>query len=729
MNFSYCIIMKLIIVSNRLPVKVVREDSQYKITKSDGGVATGLESLETDVPKHWIGWPGICLDDDCKKSKLNRELKKDNLHPVYLSEEYIENYYEGYSNSILWPLCHYFHHYIRHEPEYWEAYKEVNEIFCKSALKIIEPGDLLWVQDYQLMLVPGMVRQRMANVCIGYFHHIPFPSYELFRALPERKELLTGLMGADYIGFHTHSYMQHFINSINKVLKLDCEMDEVHLHDRIVYLNARPMGINFKKFYNAILNPLIKQEADLLKETFGNTKIILSVDRLDYSKGILIRLSGFTCFLNHHPEYRKKVTLVMIVSPSRDKVSKYNELKDEIDKMVGAINGQFSTMDWVPVHYFYRSFDFEKLCALYYIADIALVTPLRDGMNLVAKEYLATKRNKPGILILSEMAGASTELSETLIVNPNDIGEIEDALVKALKMPVKKQKRILKSMQKTIATNTVNHWAEHLIEELRQARQSNDNLRSKILRKESFSNIKHAYDQARNRLIILDYDGTLVGFKNDPGQSVPTYPLLDILKKLGHNRFNKVVVSSGRNRALLDKWLGKLPIDLAAEHGAFYKENGIWHENLPEIQWNDYILKTMELMVRKTPGSLLEIKKTSLVFHYRKVDPGLAELRVNQLINALVTPCSKENLQIMKGNKIIEIKSPHYNKGSDAQRLLEKKHYDFILAMGDDTTDDELFMSLPEEAITIKVGKNSKIAKYNLPNQNKTLYFLNRLIK
>ncbi len=719
--------MKLIIISNRLPLKIVENENGYDFTPSQGGVATGLDSLEIKLEKHWVGWPGMYIEDKKEKKTINKQLKKLNYHPVYLTPEQIENFYEGYSNSVLWPMCHYFSNYVNYNKDYLKAYEEVNAMFRDAAVKIIEPDDIVWVQDYQLMLLPGMIRDKISDISIGYFHHIPFPSYELFRSLPERAEILNGLMGADLVGFHTHGYMRHFISATYRVLKLDCELDEINLDRRVVDVDAFPMGINYTKYYDAILTPEVKQHAEELRNSFGDAKLILSVDRLDYSKGILFRLKSFEDFLHNHPEYVGKVSLVMIVSPSRDHVDMYAQLKDEIDKKVGAINGMYSTTTWNPVFYFYRSFNFEELAALYHMADIALVTPLRDGMNLVCKEFIAAKRDQPGVLILSEMAGASIELTDAIIVNPTDTEEIENAILTALEMPKKEQKKTMRALQKIVSTQTVGQWAKDFIKELQEVRERNKALERKIVEKTNFKEIKQQYDQAEKRLILLDYDGTLAGFKADPLAAYPSKKLIKILRRLGEDPQNNVVISSGRERKILNKWLGNLPVGLAAEHGSFYKENGEWHENVPEIEWDEEILNIINYTVRRTPRAKLEIKKTALVFHYRDVDVWLADLRVNQLLNALINLTSRCKLQIMKGNKILEVKSADFNKGTEALRLIKKGNYDFIMAIGDDTTDEEMFQALPESAITIKVGKNTKTARYNIPTQPQTLAFLEKL--
>ena len=722
--------MKIIIIANRLPVKIERNEDQFLIERSEGGLATGLGSLETEAEKYWIGWPGMYTDEQREKDEITAKLHELNFHPVFLSAGQIENYYEGYSNSTIWPLCHYFFSYIEYKADYWEAYKQVNALFCNEALPFIEDGDIVWVQDYQLMLLPKLIRNEKPNANIGYFHHIPFPSYELFRVLPEREEVLEGLLGADLIGFHTHDYMRHFISAIYRVLDLNCSLDEINLNDRIVHVDAFPMGINYELYHEAPTLPAVKEKATMLRQKLGDKSIILSVDRLDYSKGILHRLSGFARFLENNPSYHEKVSLAMIVVPSRDSVGMYADLKMKIDQAIGEINGKYARLGWNPIYYFYRSFSFEELIAMYDIADIALVTPLRDGMNLVAKEYLATKRNNTGILILSEMAGAAIELQDAIIINPNDTDEIEKAILQALTMPDTEEKERLQKMQKKISTHTVKKWANDFVQELLSIKAQNKEILQKIVGKRQLDQIKSAYDDASSRLILLDYDGTLAPFVKNPEDAAPSEKLLALLQKMTADTRNKVVINSGRNHQILDKWFNGLGLDFAAEHGVFFKDNGVWHKNILEkMVWDDEIIDILQHTIDKTPRSQMEQKDAALVWHYRKVDVWLAELRAQQLINALIGPCSRLNLQIVPGNKIVEIKPPDYNKGSEVLRRLQQEEYDFVLAIGDDTTDEDMFRALPPDGVSIKVGSFSPAAKYRIPLQSAVIPFLENLIR
>lgn len=717
--------MRLYIVSNRLPVKVSgSSEDGFTLTRSEGGLTTGLDSLETGYEKHWIGWPGVCSTNEAERKVICTELEKMNFHPIFLSEEQYENYYEGYSNSTIWPLCHYFYAYTQYQQTFWESYKEVNSLFFEEVTKIIEPDDWVWVQDYHLMLLPNLLRERFPSLHIGYFHHIPFPSYELFRILPERADILKGLLGADFIGFHTHDYVRHFISAAERVLHIDFKLEEARIGNRTVGVEAMPMGVNYDLYHKASENQSARNVIERTRAQFGSNKLILSVDRLDYSKGILHRLHGYAKFLELHPEFHGKVTLAMVIVPSRDHVGRYAELKTEIDKEIGAINGRYSTMDWTPVCYFYHAFSFEELTAFYYVADVALVTPLRDGMNLVAKEYIATKKDNLGVLILSEMAGAAVELGDALLINPNDVDEVAVALYQALNMPENEQMKRLRAMQEVVATQTVNKWAADFIEDWKHRVQKNEELKRKRITPYLYLDIKQLYDDAKKRLILLDYDGTLVAFHNRPEQAVPTYELMNVLRDLTKDPRNHVVISSGRDHFVLDAWLGTLPLSFAAEHGALYKENGEWHKNIHPVGWSGSILSILKLFVDKTPKSRLEVKETSLAWHYREVDAWLGELRSKQLVNMLVDICLKQKLQILQGNKVVEIKYPECTKGSEVKRLLQRNHYDFILAVGDDVTDEDMFRALPDDSITVKVGNVSEAARYNLLAQTEVIPFL-----
>jgi trehalose 6-phosphate synthase/phosphatase len=719
--------MRIIIIANRLPIRIVKEEfDEFQLLKSDGGLATGLDSLGLeDAEKHWIGWPGMDVKETRIKNKLNKILETQNFHPVYLSDNQINQYYEGYSNSVLWPLFHYFFSFVEYDERNWIIYKQVNELFFEAAKKIVRPGDLVWVQDYQLMLLPKMLRDGIGKIRIGYFHHVPFPSYELFKVLPERDELLTGLLGADLIGFHTSDYMRHFANSVSRGLKLDIKMDCVMQGHNKAYIGVFPMGINYDKYHDAAMNPSIVEHVKELRSSYGkDNKLIVSVNRLDYSKGLLHQIKGFNMFLKNHPSYRGKVSLLMIIVPSRDKVNKYANLKKSIDESIGSVNGKYSTLGWVPIHYFYHNNNFEELIAMYSMSDIALVGSLRDGMNLVAKEYVATKVDGQGVLILSEMAGAAVELSDAILINPNDIRQIDAAIVKALRMPIAEQKERMERMQEIISTHTVKKWASDFISGLLRVCDKNILMNNKELNGPKTRAIHSSYRKASKRLLVFDYDGTLSSFKDNPIDAYPGKPLLRFLKKIASDSKNRIVISSGRDKDTLERWFGGLNIDLVAEHGAAHREGGKWEILIEDVIWEDEILKILREFTNRTPGSRIEMKKTALVWHFRGADDWLALFMEQQLINALIGPCNHYGLQIMRGNKIVEIKYPEYSKGNEIKRLLSMERYDFIMAMGDDVTDEDMFMAIPSKGYSIKIGGPSDNARYYIYQQKDVKPFL-----
>jgi trehalose 6-phosphate synthase/phosphatase len=720
---------KTIIVSNRLPVKITEKDGEFVLNPSEGGLATGLGSIYRQGYNIWIGWPGIDVSE-AAQPQIREQLSEMNLMPVYLTQEEINNYYEGFSNEILWPVFHYMAVYARYEQVYWDFYYQVNSKFRDAVLKVAEPGDVIWIHDYQLLLLPGMIRAEVPDVAIGYFQHIPFPSFELFRLIPWRVELLEGMLGADLLGFHTFDDSHHFLNAVTRLLPVNASSNVVMVNDRAVIAETFPMGIDNGKFEELSTDREVLRQLENLTETFHNTHMVLSIDRLDYSKGIIQRLQAFELFLQLYPEYIEKVVLYMIVVPSRDSVPQYKELKEAIDMLAGGINARFRTMNWHPINYFYRSFPVEVLSALYNFADVGLVTPMRDGMNLVSKEYVASRKNDDGVLILSEMAGASKELIDALIVNPNNIGAIARALHEALNMPVAEQQRRMKQMRQVVAKFNISHWVKLFMTRLQEVKQLQQSMLARRMSMDMQSQVRNHYKKSAQRAIFLDYDGTLVGFQTNIDLASPDQELYQLLKALTHDKANHVVMISGRKHETLEEWLGQLPLDLIAEHGAWHKKYGEDWQRIPGLtaHWKQDIMPILDTFMDRTPGSFIEEKSYSLVWHYRKVETGLGELRANELMNTLRYFTSDIGLQILPGDKVIEIKNMEINKGKATLAWLQESEFDFTLAIGDDHTDEDIFKALPQEAVTIKVGSQVSAAKYYLRNHHEVRAFLRTLM-
>jgi len=707
---------KTIIVSNRLPVKVLREDDTIYYMPSEGGLATGLGSIYKDGKNIWIGWPGKYIQGEGDRQKISTQLESENMVPVFLSKKLIEEFYEGFSNDCIWPIFHYFLQYANFSHEYYHAYEKANKLFCDTVLKNMEPDDIVWIHDYQLLLLPQLIRNKIPHAKIGFFQHIPFPSYEVFRMIPWRRELLEGMLGADLIGFHTYDDMRHFLSSVSRLTGIPNNRGRIETGDRIIEVDSFPMGIDYRKYAMAAASPRTIDHEIHLRASLGKQQLILSIDRLDYSKGLPQRLQAFELFLDRHPEYHELVSLIMVVVPSRDNVAQYKELKQEVDVLVGRINGTYGKINWTPVHYFYRSFELNELSAFYRMAHVALVTPLRDGMNLVCKEYIASKLDKTGVLILSEMAGASKELSEALLINPNNVSEMADTIYNALTMPEEVQIIHLSLMQATLKRYNIHHWFGIFMNRLNHVINIQNSMETSRFDLETRGIILDKFKKAKKRLLFLDYDGTLIGFFTDPNDAKPDQALIRILKKLASNERNKVIIISGRDKGTLDRWLGHLPINIVAEHGVWLRmKNGHW-ESIARLQsrWKSDFRQVLETYVDRTPGSFIEEKDYSLVWHFRKVEAGLGELRSRELTSHLKYLTTGKNLNVLEGDMVVELKNADINKGIAAQRWLGKRDAGFVMAIGDDWTDEDTFKAMPKDSLTIKVGSTTSTAKYSL---------------
>ncbi len=722
---------RIIIVSNRLPVKVEIKNDEWIYHPSEGGLATGLGSIYQKGNNVWIGWPGAYVDNEKIWQIIKQDFEQQNLHPIMLTEYEIEHYYDGFSNDTLWPLFHYFPTYANYSQEDWKVYQRVNKKFANAILEIAAPGDIIWIHDYQLMLVPELVRQAMPDVSIGFFQHIPFPSYEVFRLIPWREKLLKGLLGADLIGFHTYDDVRHFMSAATRIVNMQANANELVLEEeRSVIVDAFPMGIDYNKYRENVFNPKTKRNENKLHQLMGDKKLILSIDRLDYSKGIPQRLQAYDMFLRKHPEFREKVIFLQLVVPSRDQVKQYVTLKEEINRQVSDINAKYGTLSWQPIHYFYRSFPLEMLSALYAAADIALVTPLRDGMNLVCKEYIASRVSKTGVLILSEMAGASRELYEAIIINPTNKEAVADAIYQALMMPEEEQMRRMELLQQTVEKFNIQHWITNFMDKLKEVKQKQEQLSTRTITEQFKETLKAKYSEAEKRLIFLDYDGTLVNFTADPMKATPDNEVRSLLEKLYSDQRNKIVLISGRKKETLEQWLGDMPMDMIAEHGAWLREEGKWFiANDLDKEWKNEFYPLLKQYEMRTPGSFIEEKDYSLAWHYRKVDKGLGELRAKEIVGNLKYAAANLGLQLLEGNKVIEIKSANINKGSAAKEWLRKYPAAFIMAIGDDHTDEDTFKAMPEEATTIKVGVGISSATYFLKNPEEVRSFLRNLIQ
>ncbi len=455
----------LVTVSNRLPVTVRRGPRGPERVRSSGGLVAAFEPMLEQRGGLWIGWPGLELRPGESVSDPEDLYQ---IKPVHIPRSEVKGYYHGFSNRALWPLFHSLPSQATFDTADWEAYERVNARFAGAAADAIEPGDLVLVNDYHLLLAPQRLRRGLPDTPIGFFLHIPFPPYDVFRVLPWARPILRGLLAADLIGFHVSGYVRNFLDCARRLLgaQVDLRRGVISLDKRMSRVAALPLGIDYSHYES------LARAAPDSAFTEGE-KVVLGVDRLDYTKGIPQRLHAFARLLDAHPEHRQRVTLLQLAVPSRWEVSEYRELKREIDELVGRINGRFATATWSPIRYLYRSLPRDRLCGLYRDADVALVTPLRDGMNLVAKEYVACQVHDPGVLVLSHLAGAAETMAEALLVNPYNVEDTAVKLHLALTMPTVERRSRMEALRRREAATNVHTWARKLIHRLSAAAKHN----------------------------------------------------------------------------------------------------------------------------------------------------------------------------------------------------------------------------------------------------------------
>ena len=713
---------RVIIVSNRLPVSVKRENGELVFSQSTGGVATGLSSYANNPRNRWIGWPGIASDDltTPERRQIMRELARYNCVPVFLTKQQVDDFYNGYSNSILWPLFHNLPVQNKAKrTQWWMGYQVVNQLFADAVSKVASSTSRIWVHDYQLLLVPSLLQQENPKANIGFFLHIPFPKPKVFTKLPEAEALLTGMAGAQLIGFHTAGYVNNFLDTCEVAKVGAAGNGQIAIGERLIKVADFPMGIDYQKYASSRKSKVVQAAMSKYKKRYRRQKVIVAVDRLDPSKGLVERLEAYREFLDHNPKLHRKVVLSMVAAPSRTDIDVYRKLGIKLTNLAAEINQEFGSKRWQPIDFMNISLPFEEVSALLQIADVAFIAPIRDGMNLVAKEYVASRR-KTGVLILSETAGAAQELKDALIVNPARRASVVDALEQSLKMPKPELKRRFKSMQKQLSTNTVQHWASNFMTTLQQPVSTSKSLslRTPTLRGSSQAKLQTSYRLSSKRLLLLDYDGTLQPLAEHYTKAAPAAELMKLLTNLSQDEANEIVLISGRSRDDLNAWFGNLHINLVAEHGALTKAAGhkTWHETVASgRRWKRALLPTLREYTQLTPRSNIEEKQYSLVWHYRQSPAFAAQKNLQILQRVLREDAANHGLSLFNGNKILEIKDPGINKGNAIRRWLRRDH-DFVLAIGDDYTDEDMFSQLPASATSVKVGRGRTVADYRLAN-------------
>jgi trehalose 6-phosphate synthase/phosphatase len=716
---------RLVVVSNRLPLTLRKTNGRWNSEKSSGGLVSAMTPLLQKTTGIWIGWSGESegADGEQRRAVFKEWERSEHCFAIELSAGVAKGFYEGYANQTLWPVFHCFPSRLRFDAKGWDSYVEANRTFCRAVVDRYQPGDLVWVHDYHLMLLPQMLRTALPDAAVGFFLHIPFPPAEIFPILPRREELLQGLLGADLLAFQTHSHVQQFRSSVLRVLGIESRITEIGIGNRAVRLEALPIGIAPEEYTNLLAND--KTTARYYDESISRYKgqrVILAVDRLDYTKGIPERLRSFRRLLESSPELREKVILIQVAVPTREAIDMYQELRTEVNQLIGEINGKVGTSGWTPVVYVNRSIERQELVALYRLADVCWVGCLRDGMNLIAKEYVACNGEGDGVLLLSEFAGAAAEMGEALLINPFDEERTAQVVARALNLEEEERCSRMQALHRRVIRNDVFHWGKRFMQILEETVSARSGVGDAQPKRLPNAEIHQAYLRANRRLLILDYDGTLVPFADTPQRAVPSPNVVRLLSTLAAEPRNVVALISGRRAQDLDRWFGAVEdLWLIAEHGAELKppHSGAWEPLRPKFStdWKSTVMPILEHFVDRIPGSFLEEKKFALVWHYRMTEPEFGEWLANELVSTLEGMLAETELRALRGNKIVEVRPVWANKGEAFEHLRPTQpDPDFLLALGDDRTDEDLFERVPSGNWTIHVGAGPTRASFVLPD-------------
>jgi trehalose 6-phosphate synthase/phosphatase len=701
-----------VIASNRLPVRLSVSGSGFDVEQSAGGLAAALRAVRGDAV--WIGWPGTVVPQ-VLEPEVTRRLSDDNLVPVFLSADEEEDFYGRVCNDTLWPLFHYFGDRLRITPEAWVRYVQVNERFADAIVARCGPETRVWVHDFHLMLVPALIRRRAPNLAVGFFLHTPFPSSEVYRLLPTREDALRGVLGADYVSFQTGDYARHFRSSCLRILGIDSQPDAVDMSGRRVGIGVDPIGIDVSGFKEVLAEPETARLYAQLQDQYEGRRLVLGVERLDYTKGIPQKLHAFERYLEQDPRRARTTTMLQVLVPSRLESPEYRQQRDEIELLIARINGRFGQPGITPVEYLHRNISKPALVALYRRANVMMVTPLRDGMNLVAHEFVFCQAEPgapgrwQGSLLLSEFAGSAQVLPGALLVNPWNTDGVVERLATALELDADERRRRLETMVRRVEALDCTIWAEGYLSRLgRYSRRERGRHLPPDVEGEVLERLRARFGRARTRTIMLDYDGTLRELEAHPDLAVPTPEILDLLSQLAALPRTDVHIVSGRRRRNLEQWFGRLPLHLCAEHGFLARAPGEeWRTLLDlDLSWMRRIERLLRRVAADVPGAHVERKSCSVAFHYREAEPEYAAWRAHELLNDLGQHLAGAPAEILLGQRVVEVRASGVDKGVYVRTVFPngKEPTRFVLGLGDDRTDHDLLDALPPGSVAGHVG-------------------------
>ena len=700
----------VVVVSNRLPFTFHRGSRGIERRPSTGGLVSALEPVVSRRGGTWIGWPGLEIK---ARERISTRVKNYKVAPVLLSESEVTRYYHGLSNRMLWPLFHSLPALTRFERRDWQSYEKVNERFARVTAENVRKGELVWVHDYHLMLVPEYLRQFAPSPRVAFFLHIPFPPYDIFRLCPWDRQLLRGLLASDLIGFHVGSYASNFFDCVERLLgaRVDRKAMVIELGDRISQVGVFPIGIDFELFDQQARKAPNPQEE-------GRERVVLGVDRLDYTKGIPERIRAFERLLELHPRHREEVVFLQLAVPSRSQVSEYRGLKRGIDELVGRVNGRFATASWSPIRYLYRSIPRERLVALYRDAAVGLVTPMRDGMNLVAKEFVASQVGDPGVLVLSRMAGAAETMREALLVNPFDLDGTAEAIHRGLTMDPDERASRMASLRRRERRDHVEAWVDRFLESAEQSR-----AKIQPLSDAEIESWLGAFLRGYRLCLFLDYDGTLSPLCEHPSKATMSSEMHTAFETCVEREDTDVAVVSGRALADVAKMVGHSDAIYAGNHGLEIDGPGLeafYHEDLVHYRRRADAL-ARELKEVEVDGAWTEAKGPTLTFHYRKVPHSKRAAPVGAARRIM----TEAGYQPREAHLAVEARPPiGWDKGRAVLHILRSLYGRSwseqvrVIYVGDDQTDEDAFRFLAGLGITFRVGTAETLtaAARRLPN-------------
>jgi trehalose 6-phosphate synthase/phosphatase len=732
-----------VVVANRLPVDVRQaEDGDLTVAASPGGLVAALDPVIRHRDAAWVGWAGA-VGSELEPFDLNGIW----LVPVPLGQEDVEQFYEGFSNDTLWPLYHDVLVPPTYHRDWWVRYQDVNRRFAERAAAIASRAATVWVHDYQLQLVPRLLRELRPDLSIGYFHHVPFPPSGIFMQLPWRQQVVEGLLGADVVGFQRSADAANFVTAARRLASSSTRQAargstvttaaaDGRPHRTTV--RAFPISIDVTEFERLAADPVIRARAEEIRAGFGDgRKIVLGVDRLDYTKGIAHRIKAFGELLEDCVIGLEDAALIQVASPTREGVQAYQQLRDDVELLVGRINGAFSTIDHRPVHYLHRELPREEMVAMYLAADIALITPLRDGMNLVAKEYVAARIDGDGVLVLSEFAGAADELRKAVLVNPHDIGGMKEAIVSALRMPTGERRARMRSMRRRLKANDVQHWAGNFVAALGESREEARAGEADTSRPATFE-VPDQLEEAliefscRTRVLVaIDFDGTLAPFTDDPARSRMLTPARRAIKQLTSLSDTAVAIVSGRALADLEKVTGMGPgVALVGSHGAEFRVGDRTHSSLQDPSVATLLAQIadrLRTVAKRAPGAWVETKPIGFALHTRALPQSVEEQTWERAKRSIEEIEDAERLVVREGRHVLEFSAFGTTKGDAIDELRSSLGVSAVFFAGDDVTDEDAFAALAQDDISVKCGPGDTLARFRVAEPASMAEVLRRL--